>query len=136
MFPRAKDVTFYFSSIFFKQFISITSYIIVLNFKAAIINISSVCNNILMEQSESSRKESNITFPPMKTGTANVNLDRERFSPVNSSSNAEPGYCKNFRNDDLISSISALVNTRLTEFRSTMITMVNKNGAQSVSFRR
>ena len=89
-----------------------------------------------MEQSESSRKESNITFPPMKTETANVNLERERFSPVNSSSNAESDYCENFRNDDLINSVSALVNTRLTEFRSTMITVINKNGAQSVSFRR
>ena len=136
MFPRAKDVKFYFSSIFFKQFISLTSYIILLNFKAAIINISSVCNNVLMEQSESSRKESNITFPPMKTGTAHVNLERKRFSPVNSSSNAEPGYCRNSRNDDLISSIFALVDTRLREFRSTMVTMINKNGAQSVFFRR
>ena len=89
-----------------------------------------------MEQSESSRKESNITFPPMKTGTAHVNPERESFSPVNSSSNAEPGYCKNSWNDHLISSISALVDTRLTEFRSTMVTMINKNGAQSVSFRR
>ena len=65
----------------------------------------------------------------MKTGTTNANENREQVSPVNSSSNAEPGYSKNFQSKK----ISALINTRLTEFRSEMITVVNKYGDQPVS---
>ena len=57
----------------------------------------------------------------MKAGTTHVNEEREKVSP----SNAEPGYSKNFQSEDLINSISALINTRLTEFRSD-ITMINK----------
>ena len=45
-----------------------------------------------MEEPEYSRKESSITFPPMKTGNFHVNEERERVSLVNSFSNAEPGY--------------------------------------------
>ena len=48
----------------------------------------------MMEESDSSRKESSITFPPMKTGTNRVNEEREKVSTVNSSSNAELGYTK------------------------------------------
>ena len=36
----------------------------------------------------------------------------------------------------LVNSISTLINIRLTEFRSEMISMKNKNGGQSVFFRR
>ena len=71
-------------------------------------------------------KESNITFPLMKTGTTNVNEEREKVAPVNSSSNVELGYLKNSQNKDLIDSISTLTNTRLREFRDEMITMINK----------
>ena len=71
-------------------------------------------------------KESNITFPLMKTGTANVNEEREKVAPVNSSSNVELGYLRNSQNKDLIDSISTLTNTRLREFRDEMITMINK----------
>ena len=39
-----------------------------------------------------------------------------------------PSYLKNPQKEDLTNSISALINTRLTEFRSEMITMINKNG--------
>ena len=46
----------------------------------------------MMEESEPSRKESSITFPPTKTGTTDVNEEREKVFPVNSSLNAEPGY--------------------------------------------
>ena len=35
--------------------------------------------------------------------------------------------------EDLINSISALINTRLTEFRPKMITLINKNGGQPMS---
>ena len=88
----------------------------------------------MMEESDSSRKESSITPPPpMKTGTTHVNEEREKVSPVISSSNAEPGYSKKSQNEDLINSISALINTRLTEFRSEMITFINKNGDQPMS---
>ena len=86
-----------------------------------------------MEELDSSRTEPSITFPPMKTGTTHVNEEREKVSPVNSSSNAEPGYSKKLQNEDLINSISALINTRLTEFRSEMITLINKNGDQPMS---
>ena len=79
----------------------------------------------MVEGSESSKKESSINFPSMKTGTTHVNEEREQFSPANSSSNAEPGYSKNSQNEDLINSISALITTRLTERRSEMITMIN-----------
>ena len=86
-----------------------------------------------MEELDSSRKEPSITFPPMKTGTTHVNEEREKVSPINSSSNAEPGYSKKPQNEDLINSVSALINTRLTEFRSEMITLINKNGDQPMS---
>ena len=82
-------------------------------------------------------KESSITFPPMKTGTTHVNEEREKVSHVNSSSNVELGYSKNSLNKDLIDSISTLINTRLREFRSEMITMINKMEIKCVSvFRR
>ena len=82
-------------------------------------------------------KESSITFPPMKTGTTHVNEERDKVSPVNSSSNVELGYSKNSLNKDLIDSISTLINTRLREFRSEMITMINKMEIKCVSvFRR
>ena len=58
---------------------------------------------------------------------------RENFSPVNSSWNAEPGYSKISWNEDLINSISAVINTKLTEFSSEMITIIYKNGDQPVS---
>ena len=87
----------------------------------------------MMEELDSSRKEPSITFPPMKTGITHVNEEREKVSPVNSSSNAEPGFSKKLQNEDLINSISALINTRLTEFRSEMITLINKNGDQPMS---
>ena len=45
----------------------------------------------MTEESDFSRKEPSITFLPMKTGTIHVNEEREKVSPVNSSSNAEPG---------------------------------------------
>ena len=48
----------------------------------------------MMEESESIRKESRITFPPMKTGTTRVNEEREELF-VNSSLNPDPGYSKN-----------------------------------------
>ena len=83
----------------------------------------------MMEQSESSRKELRITSPPMKKRTTNASEEREKVSPINSSSNVAPGYSENFQNKK----ISALINTRLTEFRSEMITVVNKNGDQPVS---
>ena len=72
----------------------------------------------MMEESDSSRKEPSITLPPLKIGTISVNEEREKVSPVSSSSNAEPGYSKKTQNEDLINSISALINTRLAEFRS------------------
>ena len=82
-------------------------------------------------------KESSITFPPMKTGTTHVNEERKKVSTVNSSSNVELGYSKNSQNKDLIDSISTLINTRLREFRSEMITMINKMEIKCVSvFRR
>ena len=87
----------------------------------------------MMEESDSSRKEPSITFPPMKTGTIYVNEEREKVSPVNSPSNAEPGYSEKPQNEDLINSISALITKRLTEFRSEMITLINKNGDQPMS---
>ena len=68
----------------------------------------------------------------MKTGTVHVKEEREEVSQVNSSSNAEPGYSEKLQNEDLIYSISPLTNTRLTEFRSEMITLINKNGDQPV----
>ena len=71
----------------------------------------------MMEKPESTREEPSIAFPPMKTGTTNVNEEKE-VSLVSSSSNAEPGYSKSPQYEDLINSISALINTRLTEFRS------------------
>ena len=80
-----------------------------------------------------SREDPSITSPPMKTGTTHVNEERGKVSPVNSSSNPEPGYSKKPQNEDLIKSISALINTRLTEFRSEMITLINKNGDQPMS---
>ena len=86
----------------------------------------------MIEESDSSRKEPSITFP-LKKGTVHVNEEREKVSPVNSSSNAEPGYSKKPQNEDLINSISALINTRLTEFRSEIITLINKNGDHPMS---
>ena len=40
---------------------------------------------------------------------------------------------KKTQNEDLINSISALINTTFTEFRSKMITLINKNGDQQMS---
>ena len=40
---------------------------------------------------------------------------------------------KKTQNEDLINSISALINTTFTEFRSKMITLINKNGDQPMS---
>ena len=71
----------------------------------------------------------------MKTGTAQVNQEMEKNAPINSYSNAEPGYSKKSQNEDLINSISALGNTELTVFSSEMITMIKKNGDQSVPLR-
>ena len=71
----------------------------------------------------------------MKTETAQVNQEMEKAAPVNSYSNAEPGYSKKSQNEDLINSISALGNTELTVFSSEMITMIKKNGDQSVPLR-
>ena len=65
----------------------------------------------MMEESESSRRQQGISFPPMKTGKTNVNKERKYLSPVNSSSSAESGCSKNSQNEDLITSISALINT-------------------------
>ena len=59
----------------------------------------------------------------------------EKNAPINSYSNAEPGYLKKSQNEDLINSISALVNTKLTVLSSQMITMIMKNGDQPVSLR-
>ena len=59
----------------------------------------------------------------------------EKNAPINSYSNAEPGYLKKSQNEDLINSISALVNTKLTVLSSEMITMIMKNGDQPVSLR-
>ena len=132
MFPRARGVTF-FPSILFKKFISVNSYLNVLTFKVTTFGNSSVSNIFMVEESKSSRKESSITFPPLKTGTNHVNEERETVAPVNSSSNAKPGYSKNSQTEDLINSISALINKKLTEFRSEMITMINKNGDQPAS---
>ena len=39
---------------------------------------------------------------------------------------------KKKQNEDLINSISALINTRLSEFRSEMITLINENGDQQM----
>ena len=39
---------------------------------------------------------------------------------------------KKKQNEDLINSISALINTRLSEFRSELITLINKNGDQLI----
>ena len=39
---------------------------------------------------------------------------------------------KKKQNEDLINSISALINTRLLEFRSEMITLINENGDQQM----
>ena len=82
----------------------------------------------MIEESDSSRKKQSITFSPMKLGTSHVDDERNKVSPVNSSLNTEPGYSKKPQNEDLINSISALINTRLTEFRSEMITLINQNG--------
>ena len=136
MFPRVERVTFYFSSIFSKKVISVNSYLSILIFKVTVISNSHQFATIfMMEQSESRKKQSSITFPPVKTGTAQVNEEKKKVSPVNSSSNAEPGYLKKSQNADLINSISTLINKRLTEFRSEMITKINKNGDQPVSLR-
>ena len=72
----------------------------------------------------------------MKTGTIYVNEEREKVSPVNSSSNAEPGYSKKPQNEDLINSISALINTRLTEFRSEMKHLDKQKWKSTNVFRR
>ena len=68
-----------------------------------------------------------------KQGQTHTNEEREKVSPVNSSSNAEPDYSKKPQNEDLINAISTLINTRLTEFRYEMITLINKNGDQPMS---
>ena len=81
----------------------------------------------MIEESDSSMKKQSITFSPMKIGTRHVN-DERKVSQVNSSLNTEPGYSKKPQNEDLINSISASINTRLTEFRSEMITLINQNG--------
>ena len=57
-------------------------------------------------------------------------LDSSRKEPA---SNAEPGYSKKPKIEDLINSISTLINMRLTEFRSEIITLINKNGDQPMS---
>ena len=36
----------------------------------------------MMEEPESSKKESSITFPSMKTGTIRVNQEKKNVSPV------------------------------------------------------
>ena len=100
------------------------------DFTVTIITIVQFAAIFMMEEWDSIRKESSITPPPMKTGTTHVNEERENVYPVISSSNAEPGYSKKSQNEDLFNSISALINTRLTEFRSEMITFINKNGDQ------
>ena len=70
----------------------------------------------------------------MKTGTIHVNEEREKVSPVNSSSNVEPDSSKKkIQNKGVINSIFALINKRLAEFRSEMITLINKNGDQPIS---
>ena len=79
-----------------------------------------------MKESNSGRKE-----PSNENRSNHVNEEREKVSRVNSSSNTEPGYSE--KPQDLINSISALINTRLTEFRSEMITLINKNGDQPMS---
>ena len=48
----------------------------------------------MMEEPDPSRKQPSITFPPIKTRTTHVHEKREKVPPVNSSSNAEPGYSK------------------------------------------
>ena len=53
--------------------------------------VTILSNKPLMKELDSSRKEPSITFPPMKTGTTHVNEEREKVSPINSFSNAEPG---------------------------------------------
>ena len=58
---------------------------------------------------------------------------KEKVYSVNSSSNAELRYLKKPQNENLINSISALINTKLTEFRFEMITIINKNGDQPMS---
>ena len=87
----------------------------------------------MIEELDSSRKEPSITFPPMKAGIVHVKEEREKVSPVSSYSNAEPGYSIKTQNEDLINSISALINTRLNDFRSEMFTLINKNGDQPMS---
>ena len=60
----------------------------------------------MMEKSESSRKEENVIFPPMKPGATYINKEREKVSSVNSSSNSETGYSKNSQNEDMTNPIS------------------------------
>ena len=89
----------------------------------------------MIEESDSSMKKQSITFSPMKIGTRHVN-DERKVSQVNSSLNTEPGYSKKPQNEDLINSISALINTRLTAFRSEMIMLINKKWRSTNIFRR
>ena len=82
-----------------------------------------------MMETEPSGKESSIAFPTIKVGTNHANEGRGKSSFMNLSSNLERGRSKKSKTGHLINSISALIIERLTEFRSDMFTIVNKNNA-------
>ena len=48
-----------------------------------------------MIETISSRKESSLTFQPMKVGTNHVNSGKKKASPIDAPSNTEPGCLKN-----------------------------------------
>ena len=133
MFPRARGVTFYLSSIFLKNLFQLTP-ILTFDFTVTIVSNSSVCNNFYDGKIRFQQEGIKHYFPSNeKKKTTHVNEEREKVSPANSSSNVEPGYSKKSQNEDLINSISALINTRLKEFRFEMIPLINKNGIQPMS---
>ena len=68
-----------------------------MTFKTLLSIINHFATIFLMEQSESSRKEPRITFPPMKASIIHVEEERGKVS-------------KNSHNLDLINLISAAIN--------------------------
>ena len=63
----------------------------------------------MTEETKFSRKESSITSLPIKVGTNYVNWGKEKASPINSHSIAEPGCSNNSQNEDRINFISHLI---------------------------
>ena len=134
VFPRARRVNF-FSSIFLKNLFQLTPTL-TFDFTVTIISNSSVCNNFYDGRIRFQQERTKHYFPPNENRDNPCKWGKGEGLPCQFILECRARRLEKtpeWKNEGLIILISALINTRLTEFRSEMITLINKNGDQPMS---